>query len=75
MGGGFIPGTLVETDTAPRAIESIAVGDYELSIDPRSEQCTYFYFVRLPFNLMLRAWQLAFDRQIPWLGAVLDACR
>ncbi len=41
MGGGFIPSMLVETDTAPRAIESIAVGDYVLSIDPRSEQCTY----------------------------------
>lgn len=41
MGGGFIPSMLVETDTGPRAIESIAVGDYVLSIGPRSEQCAY----------------------------------
>ena len=35
----------------------------------------YFYFVRLHFNLMLRAWRLAFYRRIPWLGAAVDACR
>jgi putative ATP-binding cassette transporter len=35
----------------------------------------YFYFVRLSFNLMLRAWRLAFCRRIPWLCAAVDAYR
>jgi nitrate reductase NapA len=60
---------------------STELADSELIFKPQSDLailnyiCNYFYFVRFPFNLMLRAWRLAFDRPIPWLGAAVDACR
>jgi len=41
VGGGFIAGTLVETETGPKPIEFVAIGDRVLTIDPRSDQREY----------------------------------